>query len=251
MIRLLILWLALWPAAVGAQTVTMRLSQNFVPIDASFAGGEILAFGALIPGAGQTARDLADIDIVVTVAGPPRTVTVRHKTRALGIWVNTGSTTIAQVPSFYATAETAPLRRILNWTDGHLLSVNDRLRASLGPGATREDVSYFAALLRIGREKGFYVDSATPVDVQDDTLFRTRFTLPGDLPPGGYVVTAYLLRGGTVIASQSQLINVDQIGLSLVLRRMAMANGWFYGGMTLILALGAGWAAAAITARGR
>src|SRR2546423_1125025 len=70
------------------------LTTHLIAITTGFTGAAVVLFGAT-DGPG---------DIVVTVRGPDREVTVRRKERVAGIWVNTQQMSFARVPSFYALA---------------------------------------------------------------------------------------------------------------------------------------------------
>ena len=108
---LLPLWLLIAPLAAAAQEVVAALDQTAVSIDSTFAGSEILVFGAIRPEPGAPAADPPPADpleVIVAVAGPLAPATVRRKSRAAGIWVNTDAAAIDAAPAFYAVATSAP-----------------------------------------------------------------------------------------------------------------------------------------------
>ena len=106
MLRLAALLFALaLPAA--AQTVVTGLSTDNIALTADFQGSDIFVFGAIRREA-PISPDAAPLDIIITIKGPPRAVTVRRAERRFGIWVNTESVTVRQAPSFYAIATTRP-----------------------------------------------------------------------------------------------------------------------------------------------
>ena len=121
-----------------AESVVAGLSSDSVAITASFDGSDILIYGAIkretpIP-------DTGPLDVIVTVEGPARAVTVRHKERRFGIWVNTGRVSVASAPNFYVVATTRPLDRILEPVAAR--------QAELMSPLTRSEQEDFLALCR-------------------------------------------------------------------------------------------------------
>ena len=95
------------PAAAQESVVT-GLSADEIALNATFDGSELFLFGA-IRRDGAVRADAGPLDVVITLKGPPRGVTVRRKERRFGIWVNTESVQVRQAPSYYAVATTRPL----------------------------------------------------------------------------------------------------------------------------------------------
>src|ERR1700680_1750472 len=87
-----------------AQALVADLTSHLIAITTGFTGASVVLFGAT-DGPG---------DVVVTVRGPDREMTVRRKSRIAGIWVNTREVTFANVPSFYAVAASRPIEDIVS-----------------------------------------------------------------------------------------------------------------------------------------
>ena len=51
------------------------------------------------------------MQVIVTIEGPDRPLTVRRKERRYGIWMNTEAVEVDAAPTFYAVATTAPSKR--------------------------------------------------------------------------------------------------------------------------------------------
>ena len=95
-----------------APQIVTGLSQDAVSITTSFAGSEILIYGAIPGQAG--AADARPPGIIVTVEGPPQGVTVRRKDGVAGIWVNTQSLWITAAPDFHVVASSGRLSLMLD-----------------------------------------------------------------------------------------------------------------------------------------
>lgn len=230
------------PAPAPAETVVPGLSQSRVAITANFDGSEILIFGAIRRDAPPPAGP--PLEVIVTVEGPSVPVTVWRKTRRFGIWINTTAVRVTRAPAFYAVATTGPLAEILSATDDlrHSISIPRAIR-SVGTATTEDSPDYLEALVRLRREAGLYHMLEGTVVLAEETLLRTSVTLPANLTEGVFTVRIVLLRGGAVIDSASQTIDVQKVGLERFLFRLAHEKPLAYGTLALALAIVAGWAA--------
>lgn len=245
MIRLLALLVVLLSPASAQETVVAGLSQTSVSITAQFQGSEILVYGAVKRNAPEP--DGPPLEVIVTVEGPATPVTVRSKARRLGLWVNTESVQIDRAPSFYAIATTGPFETILSETEDlrHRISIPRAIRA-VGVAAENLDVpSFTEALIRIQTASGAYGLRENAVSLSQDTLFRTDVALPANLTEGDYRVRIFLTRGGLVIDSLESTIGVRKAGLERWLTNLAHDQPLVYGLLSLLIAVGAGWAASA------
>lgn len=225
------------PAA--AQGVVADLSQASVSIDSTFAGQEILVFGAIDAPAG------AEAHVIVTVAGPSEPVTIRRKARRAGIWVNADEAEIARAPAFYAVASTGPLHETLSAADDlrHAITLPRAIRSvAAGPGQSQ---SFVSALIRIRTESGAYRRREEAVELVEGRLFRADIALPPNLTEGDYVARIYLTQDRRVVASYATTLEVRKVGLERFLYALAHERPLLYGLMSLVIAIAAGWGAAA------
>ncbi|MEM8956472.1 MAG: TIGR02186 family protein [Pseudomonadota bacterium] len=249
--RLRTLVLALLPllglsgAPAPAEEVVLGLSQDEIPITATFTGSEILVFGAVkrfdpLP-AGPPLR------VIVTVSGPDAPVIVRRKERRFGIWVNVSSVRIGEAPSFYAVASTGTLAQAISETEDlrHEISIPKVMR-TVGAATDNPDAPEFAeALVRIRAEEELYQILENSVAFDDQTLFWTGVFLPPRLTEGTYAVRIFLTREREVVDEYMTLIDVRKVGLERWLHRLAIEQPLYYGLMALALAAVAGWGASA------
>ncbi len=245
MMRYLIAVLCLFclPAYAEDEQVVLGLSQDRVAITANFDGSEILIFGAvkreapIPPG--------PPLEVIVAVAGPSSPVTVRRKEKRLGIWVNTDSVLVDLAPSFYAVATSSPLNSILSDVEDlrHRVSIERAIR-SVGAAMHIRGAQDFAdAVVRIREHEGLYSIRENTVAVDEQTLFRTSIDMPADLTEGDYVARILLTRGGEVVSQFETVIDVRKVGLERFLFNMSRQQPVWYGLMSLVIAISAGWGA--------
>ena len=241
LLALLLLVLPMTPAT--AEEVVLGLSRDQIRITTNFEGSEILIFGAIkrevpIP-------EGPDLQVIVTVEGPSRPLTVYRKDRVLGIWANTDAVEIDAAPSFYAISTSGPFHEVLRDTDDlrHRISIPRAIRSV---GATVMDSQAFtAAVIRIRKASGIYQRNEGAVEVTDQTLFRTAVDLPANLTEGAYRTRIFLTRDGRVLSSVERVIEVRKVGLERWLYNLSRQQPLLYGLMSLAIAIAAGWGASA------
>ncbi|NIZ12869.1 TIGR02186 family protein [Phaeobacter sp. HF9A] len=232
-----------WATLAPAEEIVLGLSQDRVAITATFDGSEILIFGAVKREAPIPAT--APLEVVVTVSGPDEPVMVRHKTRNMGIWINTESVAVDSAPSFYAVATSAPFSQAMSDTEDlrHKVSIRRAIRSV---GSEIEGAERFtAALMRIREENGFYSLRENTVALDQQTLFRTALSMPADLIEGEYKTRIFLTRAGKVVSHYETVIAVNKVGMERFLFNLSREQPALYGVLALLIAAIAGWGAAA------
>ncbi|SPF79751.1 TIGR02186 family protein [Pseudoprimorskyibacter insulae] len=248
MMRWLLLILALLAthATAETETVVLGLSQDRVRITPNFDGSEILIFGAVKR---ETPIPTGDpLQVVVTIAGPDRPITIFRKARVAGIWVNARSAELPAAPTFYAVATSASWDNVMSAAadKAHNVSVDLAIRAM---GMARGDVasqSFTDAAIRLQQNSGLYKLLEGAVTIEDQTLFRASVNMPANLTEGAYRTRIFLTRGGEVVDLYETEITVGKVGLERWLFNLSRDNAFYYGLLSLLIATIAGWGASTI-----
>jgi uncharacterized protein (TIGR02186 family) len=230
--------------AGAAENLVSGLSQDRIDITSSYAGADIVLFGAIE----RPASD-ARPDIVVVVRGPDQDMRVRRKDRVAGIWINRNRVVLRGMPSYYFAAGSAPLDRIAT---GATLREYGLGLDSVVPRSTmgRHDPEPFRrALIRHQEAAKLYVQAEGGVRFLSGTLFRVHVPLPASAPRGKYVAEVFLLRGGQVIDVRSSTLSIDQTGLERRIYDFATLDPLAYGLSTVLIALLFGWLSAVVFRR--
>ena len=244
MFRLLAL-LCLMGLPVQAEEIVLGLSRDEVVITANFDGSDVMIFGAVKRD--EPAPDDGPLQVIITLAGPSEPVLVRRKERRFGIWVNTDAVEVDEAPSFYAVATSAPFDETISSVENlrYGISIPRKIR-SVGAPDTIENVETFSdALIRIRAGAGLYQILDSQVDIEQETLFRGQITLPAALTEGEYIARIYITRNGIVIDDYQTSIAVYKAGLERFLYEMSRNQPFWYGLMSLAIAISAGWLASA------
>jgi uncharacterized protein (TIGR02186 family) len=242
---LALLFVVLMSLPAMAEEVVLGMSKDTVSIDTSFDGSEILIFGA-VKRESPIQFD-PRLQVIITVAGPNETFTVRRKEKRFGIWVNTDAVEVDRAPTFYAVSTSTALGLALSDTEDlrHKVSIPRAIRSVGAPQNITDATTFTDALIRIKTSSNQYQLNEGTVSVDDQTLFRTSIQLPAALTEGDYKTRIFLTRGGEVVSMYETSIYVRKVGLERWLFRLSRENALLYGLMSLAIAIAAGWGASA------
>ncbi|WP_258549101.1 TIGR02186 family protein [Thalassospira profundimaris] len=235
---LIFAWVAWHVKPAKADPLVVDLSNHLVAISTGFTGTDVLLFGA-IENKG---------DVVITVRGPERDMVVRRKERKLGIWVNSQSAYLRNVPTYYATAASRPIELIANdrlFASYHIGLENQNFVTTM-EGDDTDDSLYRDALLRNMEYVGLYNDKPSKISFLSNQLFRTDIHFPANTPTGTYVIDVYLIRDGRIVSIKSTPLVVSKTGVSAEVYDFAHRYSALYGIIAVIIAGFAGWLASVI-----
>jgi uncharacterized protein (TIGR02186 family) len=229
------------------ENIEADASTRQVAITSNFTGTEILVFGA-VEHSQQPSPEAGTYDVIVVVEGLPQPVVVREKSRVGGIWLNARRVPFAPVPSYYAIASTRPIDEI---TDDARLDAEGigfshvRMVPETNSGLDAKTLNAFkAALIRLKQRDRVYVKSDFGVSFIGRTLFRATIALPPNVPVGPLTARVFLFKEGALLGQYSSRVMLQREGIERFIHDAAMEHPLLYGLVTVLLAGGAGLAAA-------
>jgi uncharacterized protein (TIGR02186 family) len=216
-----------------------------VLINSTFTGADLTLFGAIETDAAAVGR-AGSYSLVVTVAGPPRSMMTWRKERVFGVWVNAHSRTFVEPPSYLAVLANRPLDAI---ADPQVLRRRQvGLRYFLLPQNLQGDIADVAAddpfrqaFVRLKSEQGLYREQTNAVTFLTPSLFRAAIPLPANVPIGSYEVNVKLFSGGSMIADEPTAFEIIKTGFEQYVAAGAREHGLLYGIATAMLSLLIGW----------
>lgn len=236
----------LLPAMAGAATLSSDLSSRDIAIRSNFNGTSLLLFGSK-----NTNLKEGPVDIIAVVHGPEQPMTIYRKVRMAGIWVNSRPVRFHNVPGFYAVASN---RRLADIAGAEYLR-----RENIGPDnlvlLSVEDVgvgelqALRRAIVANRTSAGLYETQQDAVTFPSGDLFRANIYFPARVPVGDYRVIVRMFRGGKEIGRTSSILTVGKQGLEQWLYTVSRERPFAYGLAAILLAVTAGWTAAAMFRR--
>jgi uncharacterized protein (TIGR02186 family) len=231
------------PAAASDPKLVPDVSSRTIDIKYSFAGEELLLFGAILYPGQRLPSDRADI--VVVLKGPVRPIVVREKQRVAGIWLNADSIRLRSAPGFYAIGSSAPIDRLIDERTAAIyeLGLANLQMSPVGFSAPEKLDRFERGLVDLYTRLGLFFEDSTAVEISDGVLYRARIPVPARVPVGMYRAETYLISKGRVIAVASRPVEIRKTGFERFVALAAQRNGFLYGLAAVFLSVGLGYIA--------
>ena len=240
--------------ALPPETVQADISTRRVAVTSSFAGTEIVVFGA-VENSRQQSAESGLYDIVVVVVGAPSRLVARKKSRVAGIWINTDSIDFLSVPSYYSIASTRPLDEIAS--DELLKAANigfEHVPMVLSESASQRPVAeikeFRDAIIRKRRKEKLFSLEQYNVAFIGRSLFRASIDVPANATVGGFETRVFLFRGGELLSRYNARLDLEREGFEDNLHNFAFRYPLIYGIATVLLALASGFLASTLFRKG-
>lgn len=226
------------------------VSQREIEIRYSFAGAELLLFGAILYPRGRVPDEPADIAVVLK--GPVEPIVVREKQKVAGIWMNVESERFRSAPSFYAVASSRPLTELVDERIAAIYELGlDNLQLSPGTGATPEVRQRFErGLIELRQRRELYFEKPGGVEITDGVLYRARLQIPARVPVGDYTAETFLIQDGRVLAAAVREVRIEKLGFERFVATAADRWSFAYGLFAVAISLLLGWGGSAAFRRG-
>jgi len=231
------------PVAAADPKLVPDVSSRTIDIKYSFAGEELLLFGAILYPGQRLPSDRADI--VVVLKGPVRPIIVREKQRVVGIWLNADSIRLRSAPGFYAIGSSAPIERLIDERTAAIyeLGLANLQMSPVGFSAPERLDRFERGLVKLYRRLGLFVEDSNAVEISDGVLYRARIPVPARVPVGTYRAETYLISKGRVLAVASRTVEIRKTGFERFVALAAQRNGFLYGIAAVLLSVGLGYGA--------
>tara|TARA_B100001029_G_scaffold8736_1_gene6095 strand:- start:24 stop:812 length:789 start_codon:yes stop_codon:yes gene_type:complete len=257
--RLIILFYILLGTIMPSMSIALVIGsdQEEIYIDANFSGEDLLVFGAFYSDPSQS-RD-SKSDILIEVIGPIEDVSLRKKDSYFGFWLNSKSVIFRDVPGFYYLSSTSELTDefLINNQIGLLEKKSEMIDwSSLTTDwgsiiNENEKEEFYNALIRTKQDDSLYKQVSDEIEIIDGNLFRSYIDIPNTVPVGEYNVNLYLIIDNEVSREYSYNFMVTRVGIEEAIYSFSKNYPFFYGLISLIIAIVIGWSGAEIFKRFR
>lgn len=235
------------PSSAVAE-LTARANHDRISVGFFYNGSTVSVSGVSEPGT----------DLIVKISAPDASLALKQKGKVAGLlWMNVGTLEFGNVPPLYFLASTKPVE--------DLLSRDERRRYGIGYAALQQNVLIEPLSDEKERDKWFseYVSYRESMhlytvkkggfsleQVDDAQRYRVVFDWPYQALPGTYQVTVYAVRDGKVAETANSSVVVEQVGGVSYLATTAKKHGAFYGLLSVVAALTAGFGVGMIFRKG-
>jgi uncharacterized protein (TIGR02186 family) len=240
--------------ALPRETVQADISTRRVAVTSSFAGIEIVVFGA-VDFSRQPSPESGYYDVIVLVEGTPTRLVARKKERVVGLWLNADSMAFQSVPSYYAIASTRPIDEIASEEVLKAAGIGfDYVPMTLAKGsqgrAAAEIKTYRDAVVRLKRKQNLYSEVEYGVTFIGRSLFRAAVDVPANVTVGPFDTRVFLFREGELLSRYTARLNLEREGVEQLLYEAALRYPLAYGLATVVFAVMAGLLASTLFRKG-
>lgn len=228
------------------EKITSALSDEDVPISATFTGREILVFGAIERSRFFDPKSDSLPDVIIVISGPVEELKIRRKGRKNGIWTQTASAD-ASAPTYKAIASTKPVPELLGAPQiaAHRVALKNSVQFADGVKSV-ERADYLKALVTLRTEAGLFREQPRGVKFLSSTLFKAEVGIPPNIVQGEYSVRTMLVREGRVIDTQPSVIYVHKDEFGKAIETTSQKRPLVFGLLAVLLALVTGLVTAEI-----
>jgi len=226
---------------VAGEELVSTIAPELISISANYSGSSVVAFGAV-----QASKKPAHpYDVIVTVTGPQQSVVTRRKERVAGVWLNKGSQTFTDIPSFLGVFANRPIDAIASADLLREQRIGLKRALFADSGAPKDD-PYLDNLIKIRTEEQLYNEQPKGVTFLSPTAFRVDIPLPQSVLTGDYKVEFRVFSDGVPLAHNVSAFRVAKVGVEEFVIQAASDYSLLYGLATTFMALLMGWMASVV-----
>lgn len=234
---------------LSAQLTTAN-SDNHINMDFFYHGSSVDIRGISDPGT----------DLVIKITSEDGHHTLRQKGRVGVLWMNVGTLRFENVPSVYFLQSTKKIDDILTpeeqvrYRIGYkALAAESKVASLKNPADPLEKEKWFTEFLKYKEASKVYSTTSGKISLTQEggeQGYHVVMNWPYQAPPGEYLVTVYAVRDMKVVEQAKANVLVQQVGVIKGLAGMARNNSAFYGFISVLVALAAGFGVGLIFRKG-
>ncbi|MEK6581154.1 MAG: TIGR02186 family protein [Nitrospirota bacterium] len=235
-------------SAKASAELTIKANHDHITIDFFYHGSSVSVKGISEPGT----------DLIVKITSSEGHEALRKKGKVAGLlWMNVGKLTFERAPLLYFLHSTKNIEDILSREemDKYVLGYPALSRhMEVTPVANdKEKNIWFNEFLKYKEASNLYSTSSgkiSTVTKNGKQEYSIVLDWPYQASPDNYIVTVYAVKNGKVVETAEAKVLVEQVGIVKGLAGMAKNNAAFYGIVSIIAALGAGFGVGLVFRKG-
>lgn len=247
---LAVAFMALIFAAAGnaSAELTATANHDHIKIDFFYHGSSVSVRGISDQGT----------DLIIKITSPEGHQELRKKGKLAGfLWMNVGKLTFEKVPNLYSLHSTKKLEDILSRDemDRYGLGYPALVKhVEISPVASEDEkTEWFNQFIKFKESSKLYSVSSGKINMTEQVGKQNYYVLldwPYQALPENYTITVYAVKDKKVVETAETHVLVEQVGMVKSLAGMAKNNGAFYGIISILAALGAGFGVGMVFRKG-
>lgn len=229
--------LVLFQGVAFAQ-LTTKLSATQISIESFYHGSELKVSG----------KTDAGMDLVIKVASPDNTDSLKTKAKSGPFWMNKGEIKFKNAPDVCFVFSSKNLKDILSAEemDKYVIgypALRKHIKIEIGSEVI-SNADWFNEFVKFKEAAGLYgvyTKGITVTRSSNQASYNAKIDWPFQIAPGNYTVFVYEVRNSKVVDKAQENLVVEKSGFVKTLADMAQKNGAMYGALAIVVALIAGF----------
>lgn len=225
--------------ASSAMSITSEISPDYIPVNSLYHGSKIVVTGKVA----------VDEEIIVKFSSPAKQAHYRKKGKAGGLlWMNVGELEFNPVSDVYIVYSTQAIPGILSVEEQDKYALGyDAFRRiiEVSPVNSEEDkemwVKEFIKFKEMNKTYGVITDKIETRTENDTKTYSLTLNWPYQAAPQEYTVSVYAVNNNTVQDHMETSFKVEKVGTLNFISNMAFNKAPFYGIISILIALAAGF----------
>ena len=240
--------LLLVTAGNASAELTARANHDHIKIDFFYHGSSVSVRGVSDRGT----------DLVIKITSPEGHQELLKRGKLAGfLWMNVGKLTFEKAPNLYSLHSTKKLEDILSRDEMETYGLGYpalEKHVAISPVASEnEKADWFNQFVKFKESSKLYSVSSGKINMTEQGGKQNYYVLlewPYQALPDNYTISVYAVKDKKVVETAETHVLVEQVGTVKSLAGMAKNDGAFYGIISILAALGAGFGVGMVFRRG-
>jgi hypothetical protein len=225
--------------ASNALSITSEVSPDHIPVNSLYHGSKVVVTG----------KAAVDEEIIVKFSSPAKQAHYRKKGKAGGLlWMNVGELEFNPVSDVYIVYSTQDIPRILSVEEQDRYALGyDAFRriVEVSPVSNEEEkemwVKEFIKFKEMNRTYGVITGKIETRTENDTKTYSLTIDWPYQAAPQEYSVSVYAVKDNTIQDHRESSLKIEKVGALNFISNMAFNRAPFYGIISILIAIAAGF----------
>ena len=213
-----------------------KVAPDYIDINVFFKGAQVFV-----------SAEIPECDgVIIELEGKIQDIKLNKKGKEAFLWLNVAQITVKYAPSVYIIAASDKLDVIC--------SPEELEKELIGYGALKNKIIFrsdkpltgheFDEFIKLKEHSGSYnIDGRVKITPSTNNRRKVSTTLniPSFIHAGNYELFLYCFKNGNLISKASSDFKIEEVGLTLLTKKLAFGNPAIYGISAIIIALAAGF----------
>ncbi len=223
----------------GAFSLTSKVSPDYIPVNSLYHGSQVVVSGEAAP----------DEEVIIKFSSPAKKADLHKKGKGGGLlWMNVGELEFKPVSDVYLLYSSQNIAGIVSveQQDEYALGYDAfRRMLEVSPVSSEEEKEMWVKeFIRFKEKNKIYGVFTGKIETQTENNIKTyslKVDWPYQAPPQEYTVSVYAVKNNTIQDHRESSLKMEKVGALNFISNMAFNKAPFYGVISILIAIAAGF----------